>query len=133
MKLIVRGKKCKGCQLCELACSATKSGRFSINQSRIRVLRRKDATEKIIVCHQCKGCKCLKACNYNAFKRDAETGGVYIDEDECQACFACIDACPLGAVRMNHGKQTPTVCDLCGGSPSCVELCPSNALAVAGS
>lgn len=132
MKLRIVKKRCTGCQLCQLACSAIKSGRFSINLSRVRILNKVDGRKNIIVCHQCKKCQCLEACHYNAFKRSTETGNVYIDQDECQACLACIDACPFSAVRLDNGKGTPTVCDLCGGSPSCVEACPSEALTVTG-
>jgi Fe-S-cluster-containing hydrogenase component 2 len=132
MKLRIVEKNCTGCQLCQLACSAIKNGNFSVSQSRIRVLNRRDGREKIIVCHQCKSCKCLESCHYSAFKKNTKTGGIYIDQDECQACFACIDACPFGAVWLDHSNETPMVCDLCGGSPPCVEACPSEALTLKG-
>lgn len=132
MKLKMLENRCTGCQLCQLTCSAIKSGSFNLILSRINILDKVDGRKKIIVCHQCKKCKCVEACNYNAFKKNNETGNVYVDQDECQACLACIEACPFHAVRLDNVNKTPMVCDLCGGRPSCVDACPSGALAVTG-
>jgi len=129
MRFKVSEKRCTGCQLCQMACSLVKEERYSLNRSRIRVfpsLREKGP--KIVVCRQCKQCKCIEACQYDAFKRDEETGGVAIDFEGCQACLACIDACPFGAVTLHPKKNLPMVCDLCGGRPVCVPVCPPEAI-----
>lgn len=50
----------------------------------------------------------------------------------CSRCYACIEACPQGALRkdtdgavtVDHG-----LCDACG---ACVEVCPTDALRIAG-
>jgi carbon-monoxide dehydrogenase iron sulfur subunit len=128
MKLKVSAKRCTGCQLCQLACSAAKNANFGVSRSRLQVLRQKGLKKIIIICHQCKRCKCIEACNYNAFRKDEETGGVFIDKNECQACLACIDACPFKAVRIDHEEKIPMVCDLCGGDPPCVAICYAGAL-----
>lgn len=65
----------------------------------------------------------MEACHYNAFQKDTKTGGVYIDQKECQACLACLDACPFGAINMDQTHGIPIVCDLCNGEPRCVEAC----------
>lgn len=129
MKFKVSEKRCTGCQLCQLACSSAKEGSYGLKQSRIRILSPPKRREsKIIVCRQCKTCKCIEACQYNAFKRDENVGGVVIDIGECQACLACIDACPFGAVSLHSKDNLPMVCDLCGGQPPCVEVCASGAI-----
>jgi anaerobic carbon-monoxide dehydrogenase iron sulfur subunit len=128
MKLKISSNKCTGCQLCQLACSAAKNANFGVRRSRVQVSRQKGSKERIIVCRQCKRCKCIEACNYDAFKKDEKTGAVFIDKNECQACFACIDACPFKAVRIDHEEKIPMVCDLCGGNPPCVSICYAGAL-----
>jgi protein NrfC len=74
---------------------------------------------------------------------DAEHGNVrVIDEDLCNGCKDCIDACPYIPHRTiwNPEKEVVMKCDLCVNTPywneeggpdgkqACVEVCPMNAL-----
>jgi Fe-S-cluster-containing hydrogenase component 2 len=34
----------------------------------------------------------------------------------------------MGAIKLHPNKDTPLLCDQCGGKPSCVEKCPTKAL-----
>jgi anaerobic carbon-monoxide dehydrogenase iron sulfur subunit len=129
MKLRVSEKKCTGCQLCQLACSAVKEGNYSLREARIHIsFPFKEKGPKIVVCRQCKKCKCMEACQYGAFKKDERTGAVYVDSRECQACYACLDACPFGAVTLHAKSGLPAVCDLCGGDFPCAQVCGSGAI-----
>ena len=129
MKFKVSEKRCTGCQLCQLACSSAKEGGYSLKQSRIHVLSSlENKGPKIVVCRQCKKCKCVEACQYGAFKKDERTGAVHVDSRECQACNACLDACPFGAVTLHPKSGLPVVCDLCGGDVPCAEVCGSGAI-----
>ena len=40
----------------------------------------------------------------------------------------CVDACPFGAIYAHGDVDNPIKCDLCGGSPKCVEICPKNVI-----
>jgi carbon-monoxide dehydrogenase iron sulfur subunit len=53
---------------------------------------------------------------------------VTIDDERCTGCFACIDACPFGAVLTRDSKAVK--CDLCEGAAelSCVLACKCGAL-----
>lgn len=129
MKFRLLEERCTGCQLCQLACSSVKEGSYGLKESRIRIFSpAKKRDLEIVVCRQCKNCKCIEACQYHAFKKDREDGGVFIDIEECQGCLACIDACPFGAVALHSKNNLPIVCDLCGGHPLCVEVCGREAI-----
>ncbi|MFW6145785.1 MAG: DUF362 domain-containing protein [Planctomycetota bacterium] len=47
--------------------------------------------------------------------------------DACVACGACVDACPVDAIKEGDPKYTidPDACIDCG---SCVDACPSEAI-----
>jgi anaerobic carbon-monoxide dehydrogenase iron sulfur subunit len=129
MKFRVSEKKCTGCQLCQMACSAVKEGNYSLKKARIHIsFPLKEKGPKIVVCRQCKKCRCMEACQYGAFKKDERTGALYVDCPECQACYACLDACPFGAVTLHLESGLPVVCDLCGGDFYCAEVCGSGAI-----
>ena len=131
MKFKVAEKRCTGCQLCEVACCFQKCGRLGTKGARIRVLfSSHPGRQKIVVCRQCDVCKCVEACKYGAFRRHPQTGAACIHEMECQACLACIDACPFGAVAIDEGKGLPIVCDLCGGHPTCIGVCYRGAISL---
>jgi len=47
-------------------------------------------------------------------------------KEECTGCGACVEACPIGAIRMHGGlAQIDESCNLCGG---CRDVCPSGAI-----
>ena len=50
-----------------------------------------------------------------------------INEDTCIGCGACVDACPVGCIKLNdNGKAEidSTMCISCG---SCAATCPVGA------
>jgi Fe-S-cluster-containing dehydrogenase component len=40
----------------------------------------------------------------------------------------CVSACPFGAIYAHADVDYPIKCDLCGGDPKCVHVCPKNAI-----
>ncbi|MBE7560207.1 4Fe-4S binding protein [bacterium] len=54
---------------------------------------------------------------------------ITVDNDKCDGCGTCVDACPTGAIVMEDNKAKGTEdCVDCG---LCVEQCPNGAIAVA--
>ena len=45
-----------------------------------------------------------------------------IDPDECTACGACLDECPVEAI--NEGDVYTIDPDLCTDCAACVDVCP---------
>jgi Fe-S-cluster-containing hydrogenase component 2 len=55
--------------------------------------------------------------------------GVYdIDGEKCISCQQCVISCPFGAIFLHDEIETPFKCNLCNGTPHCVDACPKNAL-----
>jgi Fe-S-cluster-containing hydrogenase component 2 len=124
--LLVKAENCKGCHLCELACSSAKKGEFIPAHSRIRVVTKGlKGWSRPIVCLQCEAPMCMTVCSVEAIYKTTTSQGdmiVCIDKKKCIGCYQCVVACPFGAIEYLK-DQKATKCDLCGGSPECVDLC----------
>jgi len=124
--LIIDSEKCTGCRMCELACSSFKEGEFIPERSRIRIVA--DALEgwsRPAVCLQCEDPMCMAVCPVQAISKTETPQGdriVEVNTEKCIACGRCVVACPFGAIALFH-KSKAIKCDLCGGSPRCVEFC----------
>jgi len=137
-KVIHNPELCRGCRICELACSAYHDGACGAHLSRIHVIPDDLALEfPAQVCHQCQYPSCYYACpkHDKSLCIDAKTGARYINTDECLRCGNCARACPFTPsliwVREEESKKIYYKCDLCRGrneGPICVEVCPRNAL-----
>lgn len=129
MRLIVNRELCRGCRICELACSFFNFGVFNPKKSRIRVTKLEEPGIDIpVVCRQCEKCRPITDCPAGALKKDEETGAVIVDLEKCTGCGICLEACPFGAVSLNPENGLANVCNMCNGSPKCVEWCPNEAL-----
>lgn len=112
--------------MCELACSSVKEGEFIPSHSRIRVVTNGlEGWSRPNVCLQCEDPMCLAVCSTEAiFKTKTQQGDplVAVDQEKCTGCGVCVDACPFGAIDFFKGLKA-IKCDLCGGSPKCVNFC----------
>ncbi|MBO7254354.1 MAG: 4Fe-4S binding protein [Clostridia bacterium] len=53
---------------------------------------------------------------------------IKIDEEKCNGCGACADACHEGAIEMINGKAKLTRENYCDGLGDCLPACPVNAI-----
>jgi Fe-S-cluster-containing dehydrogenase component len=68
---------------------------------------------------------CLAVCPVQAIRMTKTGAGDHLilqDRDKCIGCHRCLVACPVGAIDF-FPKLKTIKCDLCGGSPQCVEFC----------
>jgi electron transport protein HydN len=125
---------CTGCRLCEIACQTRDlAGRTAgcLEAPVVPRMRadRRDAAVALAFCTHCEEPACLSACPEGALIRQA-TGAVAVDAARCRGCPSCVEACPLGTIRITPDGLARK-CDLCltrSGGPACVQACPEKAL-----
>lgn len=52
---------------------------------------------------------------------------VKIDESKCTGCGACVEACPVDALKIENGKAKVDA-DTCIDCGTCVDECPVEAI-----
>jgi len=128
-RILVEAEKCAGCRFCEMLCSFHHEKKFSTQSSRITVTKEdKYSFDYPILCHQCDPCPSIAACPTGALAK-TEFGVVSLNREVCACCGLCVNACPYCAVKLDESLK-PVICDLCGGTPICVEKCPTKALSL---
>ena len=125
---------CVGCQMCEFACAAVKDKSANILRSRIRVTRQEPIVMISTACRGCEDPACVKVCpREGALAVNPDNFLIDVDNDKCDGCGWCIDACPFGVIALNTETKRVIICDLCAErteGPACVEMCPKDALEV---
>ncbi|MFA4965130.1 MAG: 4Fe-4S dicluster domain-containing protein [Thermoleophilia bacterium] len=141
--VMINSKKCTGCHLCELGCSAFHEGGFQ--PSRARLFADVNPTTAAIKGHTClqTACaKCQEACSLGAivtrtitvtpqgdFAGREKTGGsvegrvLVVDESKCTNCGECYDVCPTDVIHEHPERHVAFKCDLCDGDPQCIAFC----------
>ncbi len=122
----IESDKCTGCRLCESVCSLSQEKKMDLTLSRIQIDPLSESRYRPRVCLQCKDCPPSEVCPKGAFQREAETGVVKILKNACDRCGLCIPECPFSSVF--EGDGSVIVCDVCEGSPKCVEVCQKQAI-----
>lgn len=122
---------CTGCLICQLECSSWLFDGFNPHRSALNI---EHANENLyhfpIVCNHCENTYCAKVCPARAISRDKATGAVVIDQEKCVGCKKeyCHVYCPIKVIHVDSVSKKAYKCDLCQGSPRCVESCPTGAL-----
>lgn len=117
--------KCTGCRMCETACSFHHSGEVNRHSARIKVVHHySTGVDGTVVCQQCSQRYCTD-CPVNAVTVGSH-GEICVSPALCTLCRKCERNCPVGAIE--QFGETVYVCDLCGGSPKCVDACTEGAI-----
>ena len=125
MMIQVDISKCTGCRMCETTCTMYHTGRINRNMARINVVHLYQiGIDGPVVCFHCKERYCMD-CPSNAITL-GNLGQIVISPTLCTLCGKCERNCPIGAIRIF--SEIVYVCDLCGGSPKCVEACTEGAI-----
>lgn len=125
MRLKFNPKNCIGCKLCQLACSGVKENIFNPRLARLDITSYYDLNDLKFDVSLCTMClRCVEACPTEAIT--VKNGRLNYDREECIGCMVCVDECPEGVIK-NKGDSVG-LCDLCEGTPTCVQWCPHEAL-----
>lgn len=128
--LHIIAERCTGCLQCEMACSFEADGVFNPSRSRIKVFPLHEEGRFVpYTCTQCADAWCVKACPVDAIVINLETGAKVVLENVCVGCKVCTIACPFGTINYSQATGKVIKCDLCGGDPECVKICPTDAIA----
>lgn len=132
--------KCIGCLSCEVHCKENKKLPVGPRLCRIMTvgpkmvggLPRMDFI--FMPCFHCERPWCVAACPTGAMQKRAEDGIVFVNQELCVGCKACMRACPWGAPQWNPETGKAIKCDYCmdrvdkGLEPACVAKCVTKCL-----
>jgi anaerobic carbon-monoxide dehydrogenase iron sulfur subunit len=151
--VVIDSKKCTGCHMCELACSAWHEGAYRPSVARLSVgVNPTTITVRGRTCLQTACARCEEACPEGAIRRepivvrgvaagepapldDGSAGSgapaaaspagyvLTVDEVSCTNCGECYSVCPHGVLFEHPDRHVAIKCDLCGGDPQCVVFC----------
>ena len=132
--LIINKNNCMGCHACEIACK--QENELTVGPRLIRVIEQSPDFNPIY-CHHCANPLCKNVCPVEAIIIN-ELGIVLIDNNICNGCRECIEACPFGAMQFNEKKKVAVKCNLCierlkyDKQPSCMSVCPTKCIQLGG-
>ncbi len=122
-------KPCSGCRMCQMVCPVFHEGVVNLEKARIRV---KDRYEELVsipyICQLCESPDCVPACPTEALTQEESSGIIRVDDEACNGCLSCVEACPHDAIWYSEDLEKLYVCDRCDGDPTCVKFCTSGAL-----
>lgn len=138
-RLFVDQSKCLGCKTCELRCAVERNSVSKVLTEAVhenilprpRVYVEWDGKNPApIQCRHCEDAPCLEICSTGALQRDEETGCVFVNPEQCLACWMCVMVCPYGVIAPASEKHAADKCDQCFqmSQPYCAAACPTGAL-----
>jgi Fe-S-cluster-containing dehydrogenase component len=132
--------RCIACHACEVQCKEKNNVPEGASLGKIVVLGPQlvngvpRMSTIFIPCFQCEDAWCINACPTEAIRKRDSDGIVYILDELCVGCKACIMACPWNIPQWNPERGKAMKCDMCmdridqGLKPACVSVCPADAL-----
>jgi anaerobic dimethyl sulfoxide reductase subunit B len=130
--------RCIKCRACEVACQQWKG----IKAGTYKLRRVEEVTTGTfpevkrrffsISCRHCAKAPCIAVCPTKAIIKRSN-GIVIVDQDKCNGCRVCLEACPFGVPQFDEDGLM-RICDMCldrienGQLPICAATCPTQAL-----
>jgi len=129
---------CIGCRACQIACIEKNGTGDGLLLRRVRTYETGTYPDARVyhyssACNNCAHSRCMAVCRSGALYVDDEDDTVQHDGTRCEACGACVRACPFGALQVDTATGVVRKCDSCidlrgKEDPACVSACPMRAL-----
>ena len=127
--IMLHPDRCVGCQSCVAACAFAHEGSQRPEASRVHIYKFQfEGVSVPMLCQHCSDAACVSVCPTGAMHRNPDTAEIEYDISRCIRCRMCSMACPFGNCVYDSYTDSILKCDLCGGDPACVKVCPSDAL-----
>lgn len=136
--IVLDARRCVGCHACTVACKTNNDLPLDMIFNPVTTVGPTGSFPDLhmfhlpLLCMHCANPPCVDCCPTGAsIQRD--DGIVWVDEDQCVGCKACVMACPYGARVPNLEKGVVQKCDFCldrvqqGKDPYCVTTCHQQA------
>jgi len=132
--MVIDTRGCVGCQSCTVACRTHNDLPVDMIYNPVPTVGPAGVFPNLhmvhipLLCMHCGNTPCVDACPTGASQVRPD-GIVWVEEQKCVGCKACLMACPYGARVSNHEKGTVQKCDFCmdrvdqGKVPRCVQSC----------
>lgn len=125
---------CIGCKTCQVACCDRNNTASGVAFRSVLTFEAGEYPNASMYhysksCNHCAKPACMAQCSTGAIRKE-EDGTVIIDSTICNACGACVEACPYDVPVMQSDKEVVGKCDGCkpfrdaGQNPVCVDACP---------
>ena len=132
---------CIGCHACTVACKSEHDVPLGVNRTWVKYIETGVFPDvkrhfSVMRCNHCDDAPCITICPTGALFR-AANGVVDFNDENCIGCKGCMNACPYDAIYINPATNTAHKCNFCNHrieqdlEPSCVVVCPTNAIKVA--
>jgi tetrathionate reductase subunit B len=141
--LVIDQERCIGCEACSVACMLENKTGAPLIRVKTQNVEQQDTPEgrfpdlKMcflpMLCNHCAHPPCVDVCPPGALAKRKD-GPVVLDEEVCDGCQACIEACPFDAVLYDSEKEKAEKCSFCvhridrGLEPFCVICCEGQAI-----
>lgn len=135
--MVIDVSKCISCHACTAACRIehkveAKDNRCWVTDEEMGKYPSIHILKLPQLCNHCENTPCVEVCPVDATGKNKE-GVVYIDEEACIGCGACVAACPYEARFMDEEAKKADKCDFCahrlanGLLPVCISTCTTQA------
>ncbi len=112
-------ERCIGCQACEAHCKVQNNSPKGAWYCKImtippRIVRGVPRFDFVYMsCFHCERPWCVSACPTGAMQRRSKDGIVFVEQERCVGCKACITACPWGVPQWDASTGKVGKCDWC--------------------
>jgi tetrathionate reductase subunit B len=130
--ILIDHQSCWGCKACQVACKQENQAPDGISyiwvtQEETKLAAgRLDTVYRVELCRHCESPDCAEVCPVEAITK-REDGLVILDQEICNGCAACIEACPYHAIGFDKQQDKAGKCNLChhrvdqGLIPACAD------------